>query len=94
MIVSPEVLAAAFARHLRGDLNEETMAEVARRNREEPEYRGNICASHDFCDANMPMADAFESLFGREPELNSDADLNIWAEAWKMAKAKGFWVAP
>ncbi len=90
MTVSPEVLAAAFARHLRAQLNPETMEEVNRLNREE--YGPNVCASHDFCDANMPMAEAFESLFGREVELNDDADLNIWAEAWDLAKAKGFWV--
>ncbi len=66
------------------------MEEVNRLNREE--YGPNVCASHDFCDANMPMAEAFESLFGREPDLISDTDFNIWAEAWDLAKAKGFWV--
>jgi hypothetical protein len=39
------------------------MAEVVRRNASQTSE--NVCHSHDFCDANMVMADAMEQVLGR-----------------------------
>jgi hypothetical protein len=50
----------------------------------------NICASHDFCDANMAMDEAFRRVFGAGPldgvDQMSDAACNLWGAAWDMAK--------
>lgn len=50
----------------------------------------SFCASHDFCDANMAMARAFEVLgipdpVGGEGE-EKDAATDLWNEAWAIAK--------
>lgn len=55
----------------------------------------NVCASHDYCDANMPMAAAFESVMGRpflpvgfetdDAKTPSDDDVALWNEAWHVA---------
>lgn len=46
------------------------------------------CASHDFCDANMPMADAFERHMGHTPEADSERDASIWNDAWQIAQRR------
>ncbi|NSZ73899.1 hypothetical protein G6L74_09115 [Agrobacterium tumefaciens] len=52
------------------------------------------CHTHDFCDANMLMLDAFKVTFEREPAFltNPDdaADLVLWNDAWQIAKAAEF----
>lgn len=44
-----------------------------------------LCASHDFCDANIVMAAAFEHVLGREPQANRSHDAIMWSEAWEIA---------
>lgn len=63
---TPDALADAFADVLRRWLSPAEFAEMQRRNAT-PEYGGPVCASHDFCDANEAMAEAFKALTGREP---------------------------
>jgi hypothetical protein len=46
------------------------MAEVVRRNASQTSE--NVCHSHDFCDANMVMADAMEQVLGRPVWMPSD----------------------
>ena len=65
---------------------------VQKRNANEPNT--NICHSHDFCDANMVMDEAFTSVFGRsilpdEGEMTED-DLAVFNAAWDIASARGF----
>lgn len=57
-----------------------------------------VCASHDFMDANMAMAGAFQRSFGRAPwttydledgrctEADMEADVALWNAAWAQAK--------
>jgi hypothetical protein len=59
------------------------------RNKAEPAESG-VCHTHDFCDANMYMHEAFEKTFGREPDTNDDSDLESWNDAWAIAKAADF----
>ncbi len=47
-----------------------------------------ICASHDFCDANEAMAQAFITVIGRDADIMSDADNDIWDAAWDSAKVQ------
>jgi hypothetical protein len=43
-----------------------------------PAYAGNVCASHDYCDANMAMAEALGEEF-----WNDDV---LWCGAWSAWK--------
>ncbi|ABM97114.1 hypothetical protein [Methylibium petroleiphilum] len=94
------ILAMAFAAKLHEWLSPEEMAEVVARNAASTDPL--VCASHDFCDANMAMAEAFEATQGREilfpsdvesgacTQEQSDADLALFNSAWDLAKAAGF----
>jgi hypothetical protein len=42
-----------------------------------------VCASHDFCDANAAMDQAFEDVLGRS--ANVDSDNALWGRAWDWA---------
>jgi hypothetical protein len=83
-------IAKAFADALRADLAPHQWQEMMRRNAL-PEYGEGICASHDFCDANMTMQEAWESVMGRDflPDdaPPSDADCALWNRAWEIARA-------
>lgn len=50
----------------------------------------SICATHDFCDANMLMEAAFQATFGRESDVADEADAKVWSDAWAIAKAAEF----
>lgn len=65
------------------------LAKVDRVNKT-PAYAGSSCASHDQCDANMYMAPAFEFVMGREINLQSDDDTELWGKAWDFVKQHGF----
>ena len=82
-------LAKAFAQGILDYVEPWQFAEIKRRN-STPEYLGDICASHDFCDANMIMFFAFKEVLGREPNIGTDeeADCEIWSGAWNIAKAQ------
>lgn len=87
-------LAREFSTHLRFELSDEQLKETVRRNAEdESKYGADICHSHDFCDANMVMLQAWQEFFGQEPDLNDDADIAIWGDAWAIAKASDFFPA-
>lgn len=91
-----DILRHAIAFRFRGVLREwltpQELAEADTRNRAETDP--GICHSHDHCDANMAMADAFEAVMGRGlfPEDGSgmsEADCILWNAAWDIAKAAG-----
>lgn len=79
-------LAAEFSRLIREGFPEHLVV-IRARNRMLDQH---VCATHDFCDANMVMAEAFKNVFGREVDINDDADTDLWNTAWDLAKAKGF----
>lgn len=50
-----------------------------------------ICASHDYCDANVAMEVAFERIIGRESIMPDEGpqgpeDQRAWDAAWNMAR--------
>ena len=97
MISQPAIVARTahtFAARLLAEIGPVNLQEVIQRNAL-PAYRG-CCASHDFCDANMPMLAAFERATGR-PLLSedgmADGDCDLVNAAWDMAKANAFFVA-
>lgn len=85
-----EELARTFARKLREEIGGDKLALVVVRNRGTDARSG--CASHDFCDSNMTMAEAFEEVFSIEPDVDDDDDTDLWNEAWAMAKGADFWL--
>jgi hypothetical protein len=83
-------LAGAFADVLVEYLTDEEFAEMKRRNA--VETNESVCHSHDFCDANMAMEDAFRRTFGRLPDVTDKEDgsegddVALWNAAWDLAK--------
>ena len=91
------LLAVRFAECLTEAIGPENVAVVAVRNAQPG--RGRYCASHDFCDANMVMAKAFGETFARDAltttesgasELEVEADVAMWNNAWDLARVAGF----
>ena len=68
----------------------EKLFEVNLRNKEKSYSEGGFCATHDFCDPNQAMINAFVSVFGREPAALNKKDNALINKAWNMAKAAGF----
>ena len=83
------LLAVKFSEILRDDLGPEIMREIIAKNRT-ADYGGDICASHDYCDANMVMAAAWEDITGCEPDIGNEPQARIWGLAWAAAKASEF----
>jgi hypothetical protein len=83
-----EALAKAFADQLQSELSPDDWQGMRAAN-----GKGDYvaaCASHDYCDSNMVMADAFALTIGRpflpEDEPPSNVDCDLWNEAWAIAK--------
>jgi hypothetical protein len=80
-----KTLADEFARNIRRSLTTEQLAEVNRLNAT-PKYATlRICATHNFIDANMAMADAWETITGREMDASSEDESRVWSDAWDLA---------
>ncbi len=58
-------LAAEFKKHLVAYIGLNLYEQAIKRNRAEPAGSG-ICHTHDHCDANQMMLDAFQVVFNRE----------------------------
>lgn len=79
-----------FAAILTEWLGARTMATVRARNSEwqAADPTTSACAAHDFCDANMAMAEAFEAVVGREPDVDAEGDTQLWNAAYDHAMRK------
>ena len=89
------IVARDFARRLLNEVGPRRLAEADRRNLEDEAYRCGACASHDFCDANVLMAEAMEAHLGIargsfELELGDRPNSRLWSEAWDYASGRGF----
>ena len=81
-----EQIGIRFAQVLREWLTDAEWLEMRRRNVEH--VNDGICASHDFCDANMAMHQAFMDCGQPDPAENpqDDAVLTLWGDAWQWAQ--------
>lgn len=52
--------------------------------------RRGTCETHSYCDANIPMSEAFTAVTGREIELQNQPDVHLWNRAWEIAAVDGF----
>lgn len=84
-------LARAFAGILMGYVGRSGIATINAENAK-PENAGG-CSSHDICDANVPMIEAFEETFHRLPDSGSQDDADMLNEAWTMAREAKFFAA-
>lgn len=80
-------LANEFSRILTEWLGTETIAEINRLNEGEDK---TCCHSHDFCDSNMAMNEAFLALYGRDISIQSQKDTDLVNKAWTIAKNNKF----
>ena len=62
--------------------------QVLERNRAEPCHM--VCHSHDFCDANEAMFEAFKQVTGRDIDGDCEPDCVLWGDAWNQAVAAEF----
>lgn len=54
-------------------------------------YAGmGVCATHDYCDANMVMDQAFREIVGCEVDVENDLHVNLWNDAWSYAREIGY----
>lgn len=82
-------IAQDFAARLHAELGPQVITEINRRNATAA-YQSGACATHEYCDANVSMAEAFEAVIGRAPEPASEDDAKLWNTAWDAARAAGF----
>ncbi|RWA45692.1 hypothetical protein AU476_01265 [Cupriavidus sp. UYMSc13B] len=82
-----KTIAAAFSRMLRESLTNAEMEEVIVRNRSL--INTTSCASHDFCDANELMAEAFTEV-GIDFDVDNDEQRLLWNAAWDIAMRAEF----
>jgi len=82
-----EKIAVSFVDILQEWLTPSEFAQVAKDNRT-PAY-ADCCASHDYCDANVAMDEAFkkEGIYTDETmDLQDDNLMIAWDAAWNRAK--------
>lgn len=85
------VLAKEFSGLVRRDLADELPAIVKRNERYDRTYSENPpCATHDFCDANMVMLEAWTTVTGLERPPESEDEMATWSAAWEAARAAKF----
>lgn len=59
--------------------------------RNKMEENPSICHSHDFCDANMAMLEAWDRVVRTEYDMNTQTHDDLWNAAWTIAKAADFY---
>jgi hypothetical protein len=81
-------VAVEFSKLVREELADVLLVVIAV-NRANPP---SVCATHDFCDANMLMQQAFINALGVDPVdyLTEEWYVEVWNEAWNIAKAAEF----
>ena len=76
----------AFINEINNSLSADQLAEVVRRNKD---YEEGICASHDFCDANQCMLEAWKRL-GHPMNFQAENQMGITDQAWTLARKGEF----
>jgi hypothetical protein len=90
LTVAVSKLSAAFSDIVRRDLAEH-LEEIVRINEDhKAKAQTGICATHDFCDANEIMADAFVLTFDRPIDLDDQDDVELWNAAWALSYDRNF----
>jgi len=93
-----ETLAKAFCDVVTRSLSSDELLQVIEWNRAEKDPL--VCHTHDYCDANMLMDEAFTEAFGCSPLDDGQRDpkddgmtlanVTLWNAAWNLAKGANF----
>lgn len=81
------LIAKRFSHALRNTLSSECVQTIIGLNQSHP---NNMCASHNFTDANRLMGTAFTAVMGRPPASYLHEDALYWHDAWRIARSSGF----
>jgi hypothetical protein len=82
-------LAKAFCESVTEYLTREELIEAVSRNAKE--VHPDVCHTHDFCDANMAMEEAWDSIFEFGVEIGDvESNSKLWGAAWDLAKNRKF----
>lgn len=87
-----DALAESFASALADTLGPTLFQSMRTRNVQNIDT--GVCASHDHCDANQVMLDAFAYVMQRDADLASDADMASMDAAWCIARRLYLTAAP
>ena len=90
MTPTTEAVAARFCAILRSWLSPQQLQEINEENRLNPGF----CATHDYCDPNQAMIDAWEIESGREWSSEDGECYEITEAAWPKARESGFSLTP
>lgn len=81
-------IASEFSRLLLAEIGAEKLAAVIAANKVQTDKE--ICHSHDYTDANVIMAEAWDNVMHSEIDLQSDSQTGLWNDAWREAKDEEF----
>lgn len=87
--IDVRILSEIFKDIIQEWLTEEQLRKIDAKNRTHEYKRGNLCASHEFCDPNQAMIDAVESL-GFEFDTQDEEQGVAIDRAWSLTKEIGF----
>lgn len=87
-VEQPEILARKFSQLLLAEIGRENLITVIERNKT---ISAGCCASHDFCDANMVMDAAFKTVTGKKINTQKDEAVELWNQAWDIARTTQFY---
>jgi hypothetical protein len=82
-----EMVSSKFSEFIRCWLTIEEVGEVNDKNETE-EYK-NACATHDYCDANIAMADAFTEITN-STDYFTDMAIDLMNKAWTRSREAKF----
>lgn len=92
MDVTYKLIGRKFSELLISEIGTRNIKEAIKRNVAYRKDEVKVCASHDFCDANMVMLDAFRHFLGGEAFPDTDAECGIWGDAWDYACDNDFFL--
>lgn len=83
-------LSVNFSKILNEWLTQEEITSINQLNSTQEYLESDSCASHEFCDSNQAMVEAFEKVYNREPDTRIDSDVEIINQAWAISKQNQF----
>lgn len=86
-----EQLSIEFSEMLKMELGPEKFKKMVRRHLDEEYVLKDICVTHEVCDPNVTMMDAFKHVMKHEPELLNDGHMAVINAAWALAKTNNFY---
>jgi len=85
-----EKLAKEFSGILKDWTGEESIKAINEKNATRAYV--DACASHEFCDPNTAMIEAFANVMGRSINFQNAGDFSMINHAWSTAKENKFYI--